>query len=100
MKKVKAWETSDGQTFSTVEDAQKHELRHILDNAFKGIAEDQTLKGALASVVEVLLTQADDVVNILTLKDDSRPAARKVGSGRKKKGDQAVAAPTAEPQPA
>lgn len=82
--KTKSYSTTDGSIFATVELAQKHELEAFLTDK---------LQGALATRAEpfanLLIENSDEIINLLTLKASSRPAARKVNRKKSK--------PVAEP---
>ncbi len=88
MNKVKAWQTTDGQTFTTLAAAQGNELISILCGIDNTSTEVPPITDKLKSVIsQHLIENAEKVVNILTLKDGSHPKARKAaGATRKKKG--------------
>ncbi len=69
--KIHAFQTSDNQTFSTIEAARAHELEIFI-----------TSKGQVPTepngVAEFLIINAEKVMDLLSTKANSRPAARKV----------------------
>jgi hypothetical protein len=66
------------QFFPTIEDAQKAELVELLsETAFN--AEDTKL------IAAVIVEDSEKIIDILTMKPSSRPKARKINGGRKKR---------------
>ena len=68
---TKSYKTGDGQVFGTIEEAQTHELTLALKldvNAIKGIMDKKDL-----------------VVDILTTTPNSKPKARSLNGGTKKR---------------
>ncbi len=74
IERTSAFKTSDGQTFAELPDAQKHELELLLEH------DDD-----LPMTVSTLLEHADKIVDILTTGPRSKPKARKIHGGTKKR---------------
>jgi hypothetical protein len=72
--KVKAWKATDGTLFEDVAKYQTHELDQII------MACEQTH----SAIANGLINRKDDVINILTLKESSHPAARKANGAQRK----------------
>lgn len=72
---TKAFKTSDGETFATIELAQRHELDLLIG--------DKVPDASVDEMINVLMANAEKVVDILTTKPNSRPKARKAHGGTK-----------------
>ena len=83
---TKAYQTSDGETYATLREAQICKLSALLIGINKPSWEE---------IIESMVINADKVVDILTTKANSKPRARKANGGtRKRKSLEAVAAAT------
>lgn len=71
IQKTNAYLTSDGTPYAVLGEAQTHELAKLLTG------DGGEVGGPATSLARKLVDQADKVVEILTLKPNSRPAARK-----------------------
>lgn len=69
--KAKGWSVGE-LFFKTVEEAQKCELKQLLQGLDDGANDNNALLAA-----EVIISNKEKIVNILTLRPDSRPRARK-----------------------
>lgn len=76
-----AYQTSDGQTVATLEQAQQIELLILLEDE---VDAPDAVKQQNRIIVGKLSEQAAKVVDILTMKENSRPKARKVNGGSRK----------------
>lgn len=74
---TKAFLTSDNKTHATLEDAQRHELDTLWDENEKA--------QPTQTVAVWLLANKDKIVDILTTTAASKPRARKVNGGTKKR---------------
>ena len=93
--KIVAFKSSDGQTFDTLEKVQQHEIELILNTALPDnvkVSGNPTVHIELAA--KTIIKHAEKVIDILTTKGGSRPAARKANGAVRKKRGQAPAAPT------
>lgn len=90
MTKVKAIETTDGQIFKSIEEAQKHELCLIISKVPKEDRLD-------IKIADALLESRELVVSILTMKASSHPAARKANGAAPRKPRAAKATPATNP---
>jgi hypothetical protein len=77
---VKAYQTSDGQTHASLEAAQQHEISEML-------ADGNPLPTPthLPDIAKMIMDHRDKILDILTTKPSSRPAARKANGGTKKR---------------
>ena len=66
--------TSDGQTFIELEGAQGHELDLLLKTC-----------GDCTAAISIIIAQRDKVIDILTTTPTSKPRARRVNGGTKKR---------------
>lgn len=71
---TKSYKTSDGQVFGTIEDAQYHELQTTL-----GLSNDSN------NIIGVIMKNKDVIIDILTTTPNSKPKARSVNGGTKKR---------------
>lgn len=86
MKFTKSIETSDLKLFGSLEEAQRHEIKLVFGNPT-----DETAAFGIKEIADTLFEQRDKVLDILTTTERSRPSARKINGGRKKRAAQAVA---------
>lgn len=77
----RSYRTSDGKCYATLGEAQATELMMLLK---KTIGEPDESLNAFA---DAILANKDDIIEILTLSDSSRPKARGVPKKRKPKAD-------------
>ena len=75
IQKIMAFKTDDGLTHASVELAKDHEMRLLFDKC-TGLTEPNT-------AAAFVLNNADHVKDILTMKANSKPAARKINGGTK-----------------
>lgn len=89
--KVNAYQSSDGTAHSTLEEAQRFEIKQILLSSNVSIADGDDLSWCI-------IKNAEAIVDILTTTPTSKPKARKVNGGTKKrkKGDQPLPLPLVE----
>lgn len=80
---TKAFLTSDERTFSTVEEAQRHEIALLLR------FDESDLENA--PILNSIMDSAEKIVDILTTTVSSKPKARKCNGGKKTR------KPTTEP---
>lgn len=78
---TKSYKTEDGQVFATIEEAKRHEL--IL--ALQQITVPSGANLPYDDIATLLLTAQDEVVDILTTTPHSKPKARAVHGGTKKR---------------
>jgi len=93
--KAKAFLTTDNHTFATVEEAQTHELARILEGCFTPADGDRTILSR--TTAKILVANAEEIADILTTKGSSKPAARSVNGGTKKRKPKTDAAPASAP---
>lgn len=90
MTKTKSYKTTDGQLFEDINAARQHELFSVVVSGLKPNGQENNFDDAdHKSICKCIVDNADKIIDLLTTKATSRPAARKVN--RKKK-DQPVAA--------
>lgn len=91
--KVNAYQSSDGTAHSSLEEAQKSEIKSLFKNE-----EGYEDSDALNDIVDAIILNAEAIVDILTTTPTSKPKARKVNGGTKKrkKGDQPLPLPLVE----
>ena len=77
---TKSYKTTDDQVFATIEEAQIHELKIVLHES-----EVITTDGFLDIVAEILLKNKDTIIDILTTAPNSKPKARAIHGGTKKR---------------
>lgn len=73
---TRAYQTSDGHTFPTLEQAQREELLAVIESI-------QAKNNA--DLAGELIKHADKVIDILSTTATSRPKARKANGGTKKR---------------
>jgi len=83
--------TTDKTEFESIEAARQHELTKYLLGC-----ENPSLKENAVAIADALNNDPERIADILTMNASSRPAARKVNGGKRKK--KAVTAPIAEYQ--
>lgn len=74
--KIMSFQTSDGEIHASIEKAQNHVLEKILMS--KGTADS-------AKIASIILENKDEVIDCLTMTASSKPKARKVNGGTKKR---------------
>ena len=79
--KVNAYQSSDGTAHSSLEEAQKHEIRKLLAEKL-GWEEDRE---HVKQVTDAIMENSEAIVDILTTTPSSKPKARKVNGGTKKR---------------
>lgn len=94
IQKTKAFQTSDGETFSEIESVQRHEVESMI-NAANPKFECLGSTVAVQEVATWIVANAEELADILTTKGSSKPATRSINGGtkeRKRKGAKPVAA--------
>jgi len=79
---TKSYRTADGEVFATIDEAKRHELELALAKI--------NLNGApmsqhLGDVALLILTAQEDIIDILTMTPNSKPKARSIHGGTKKR---------------
>lgn len=87
---TKAYKTQDGQTFGDLKEAQAHELEELLAPFHKEEGMSTT------DIAGWIVDNSDKVIDILTTNESSRPKARKINGGTKKRKPQPQVDPQAE----
>lgn len=90
---AKSYKASDGKCYGTLREAQVVEICAILDDVH--FIETQVLQ----KTAEMLVDAKEAVVDVLTTTDTSRPRARRVNGGSKKRKPAPTVTP-AQPQAA
>lgn len=87
--KVNAYQSSDGTAHSSLEEAQKAEIKALFKREERANT-SEWLEPSLEYIADLLVENAGQVVDILTTTPTSKPKARKVNGGtkRRKKGEQ------------
>jgi hypothetical protein len=75
---TKSYKTADGQVFGSLEMAQLHELETLLGGVDGNI-------NCLANISKHLLKHKDLLIDVLTTTPNSKPKARSVNGGTKKR---------------
>jgi hypothetical protein len=75
---TKSYKTADGQVFATIGEAQTHDLSTELAKVIPNPLE-------IPQVAQFLLDQKDVIVDILTTTPNSKPKARAIHGGTKKR---------------
>lgn len=78
IQKTTSFKTSDGTLCETVEAAQQIEMSTYLKECDLGVTE-------IGVLAEALIKAKDKIIDILTMKATSKPRARKVNGGTKKR---------------
>lgn len=79
IKKTKSFETTDGTLFNSIEGAQMHELLAFLDET--GI---KAQFGPPEELAKALIAKKDRIVDLLIMKANSHPKARKSNGATRK----------------
>lgn len=79
IQKIQAYKSSDGTAHPTLEEAQLYELRALIKK------ESVVEIPEIPDIVGIVFQNADKVVDILTMKLNSLPKARKINGGTKKR---------------
>ncbi len=99
--RTQSYQTSDGQVFGTLEEAQLHELVVWIRSAADTLtekAEDTLTVNQAEIIASALQKDAAKIIDILTTTATSKPKARRVNGGTKKrKADATEQAPSAAP---
>lgn len=89
-----------GNTYATLKEAQIAEITALVDSLREG-AKASGLDISMEEIANVIVENAEKVVDVLTTTEKSRPTARRVNGGRKPrkaKAGQQEQSPTAEAQ--
>ena len=81
---TRSYKTGDGQVFATIEEAKVHELKQFL------LSTNIVSAGDVPSFAKLLLDKKDVVVDILTMNPNSKPKARSIHGGTKKRPSKTV----------
>lgn len=81
IEKCQSFKTSDGKFHDTIEAAQRHELKKFIDGQFLSKDADMNANG----ILDVLINQKETIVDILTMNPSSKPKARRINGGTKKR---------------
>lgn len=79
--KTKAY-ISDGKVFPTLEAAQANELTSLIISNCVGTQMEKSLE-TVEFFVDVIMSDKDKIVDILTTKASSKPRARSINGGKK-----------------
>jgi hypothetical protein len=74
IERINAYKSSDGTVVGSLEQVQRHELALLVSNA-----------GTVTEAIDSIITNRDKVVDILTTGPRSRPSARQINGGTKKR---------------
>lgn len=77
--KTASFSTTDNQIFASLEQAQQHEIELLLGFT------DETIPSTVAGISNAIMDRRDKLVDILTTTASSKPRARKVNGGSKKR---------------
>ena len=87
IEKISAYKSSDGKMFGTIEEIQKHELGLL----FK--PEDFAGAPVVDQVAQSIMRHKDRIMDILTTTSRSKPKARSINGGTRKRTPKVVQAP-------
>lgn len=73
----------DGKAFASIEEAQKYELEKLLTEF--DFASQPITPETITAVATFLVIKSDRVQDILSTNEKSRPKARKINGGKKKR---------------
>ena len=79
---TKSYKTSDGKLVETIEAAKQHELALVLA---KILGEDGKVSEEYEKLAQVLLKNKDAIMDVLTTTKSSKPKARAINGGTKKR---------------
>lgn len=82
---TKAYKTTSGQTFESIEAAQEAELQGILAGS----------EGSTGTVAKRIVEKSDQIIDVLTTTAKSKPKARRINGGTKKRIPKPKALPAA-----
>lgn len=75
---TKSYKTSNGQVFGTIEEAQAHEIESLFNM-------NEVCLTSSATLTQFILKNKDKMVDILTTTPNSKPKARAIHGGTKKR---------------
>lgn len=78
---TRSYKTEDGQVFGTIEEAQTHELTVALDKHRSDFSDTNPA----AAMAKILLKDKNVILDILTMTPNSKPKARAIHGGSKKR---------------
>lgn len=81
---TKSYKTEDGSIFGTIEEAQKYELRCLVEG-HPVMQSVELPKDWGKTIATIIMDNRDVVLDILTTTPTSKPAARKINGGSKKR---------------
>ena len=82
---TKSYKTTDGQVFSSIEEAQVHELVEFMN-------EKKFVNNPSEVIAKFILDNKVSIMDILTTTPNSRPKGRAIHGGTKKRSPKAVVA--------
>jgi hypothetical protein len=82
---TRSFQTTDGMMHATLEDAQRHELGLLIMKCEPGLSQNTPVGDAVFQVRNTILDNKDVVVDILTTTSKSKPKARTINGGTKKR---------------
>ena len=85
IERVNSYRTTDGSLYNTVEQAQQHELERLLEEALKTTDTEKDSETILTPISKFFRDNSEQVIDVLTTTNSSRPAARKLHGGSKKR---------------
>lgn len=89
---------ANGKVFATVAEAQREELNAMLNVFPDNISITPEIQSVKETMLNVLIANAEAVINVLSTTEASRPGARKANGAKRK--PRKAATPTPEPTPA
>lgn len=82
--KANGYQSSDGAFHKTLEDAQKSELKTLFFTTDRGENTDDD-PWLVDEIANEILKSSNKIIDILTMKPNSLPKARKINGGTKKR---------------
>lgn len=92
--KTQSFQTSDGTIHASIEDAQAWELKALLMQDTLNLSKEQQ-----DATAKILVTYRDKVIDALTTGPRSKPKARSINGGTKRRTSRGVNAPSPTPAP-
>ncbi|MES2366989.1 MAG: hypothetical protein V4563_14030 [Pseudomonadota bacterium] len=87
--KTQSFSTSDGKMFQTLEEAQAHSIALLVVSAIRD-SENKSPDEASLAVANIIVVSKDQLLDILTTTAKSKPSARKINGGTKKRAPKPV----------
>lgn len=76
-----SFKTQDGRLHDTIESAQRDELKSFIDSKFTPEDSESNAYG----ILDVIMSNKEAIIDILTMTASSKPKARKANGGTKKR---------------